>query len=372
MRLVDLLNPAARAKDTQLAHALRAVPLFKDLPPDDLVRIWRALAEQEAPAGAVLCARGDPGDRFYVVRSGSLEVRLGLGPNGIGIRRLVPGNCFGEMALLTGAPRSADVVAAEDSVLWVLEQRDFQQITTSSIPLLQAINRDLCSRIDNLTQQVSDLETRLGTKQTPGVAGMRFGPYRVVEQIGAGGMAVVYSATHVETDEAAALKVLPSAWGDSEEFRRRLEREAAALRRIKHPNVVEVFHVGEVDASAGGGCFLAMEWLPHALDRVLLSRYPEPLPTSHALQLTSHVAHALAAAHDAGFIHRDVKPSNILIRADGSPVLTDFGLVLMRADAAAGRRLTADNVIVGTADYMAPEQVTGAPLDGRSDIYALG
>ena len=372
MRLVELLNPAARAKEAQLAHALRTVPLFKELPPDDLVRIWRALAEQEAPAGAVLCRRGDPGDRFYVVRSGSLEVRLGLGPSGVSIRRLLPGHTFGEMALLTGAPRSADVVAAEDSVLWVLEQRDFQHITASSIPLLQAINRDLCTRIDDLTHQISDLESQIGTRPRAGVAGMRFGPYRVVEQIGAGGMAVVYSATHVETDEAAALKVLPAAWGDSEEFRARLEREAAALRRVKHPNVVQVFHVGEVDASAGGGCFLAMEWLPHALDRVLLSRYPEPLPTANALDLTARVAQALAASHEAGFVHRDVKPSNILLRADGSPVLTDFGLVLLRADAAAGRRLTAENVIVGTADYMSPEQITGDPLDGRSDVYSLG
>ena len=372
MRLVDLLNPSARAKESQLAHALRAVPLFKELPADDLVRIWRALAELRVPAGAVVCHRGDPGDRFYVVQSGSLEVRLGLGPEGIGIRRLVPGHSFGEMALLTGAPRSADVVAAEDSVLWVLEQQDFQQITATSIPLLQAINKDLCTRIDDLTNTVSDLESRLGTRQSPGVAGMRFGPYRVVEQIGAGGMAVVYSATHVETEEAAALKVLPSAWGEATEFRARLQREADALQRLDHPNVVRVFHVGEVDATAGGGCFLAMEWLPHALDRVLLARYPEPLPIHNALDLAARVARALGAAHDAGFIHRDVKPANILLRADGAPVLTDFGLVLLRSDAAAGRRLTAENVIVGTADYMSPEQIVGGPIDGRSDLYSLG
>jgi len=276
------------------------------------------------------------------------------------------------MALLTGAPRSADVVAAEDAVLWVLEQNDFHQITVASIPLLQAINKDLCGRIGDLTNQVSILESRLGARNTPGVAGMRFGPYRVVEQIGQGGMAVVYSATHVDTEEAAALKVLPSAWGEATEFRARLEREAAALQRLDHPNVVRVFHVGAVDASAGGGCFLAMEWLPHALDRVLLARYPEPLPTHNALDLAAHVAGALAAAHDAGFVHRDVKPSNILLRADGAPVLTDFGLVLLQTDAAAGSRLTTDNVIVGTADYMSPEQVTGAPLDGRSDVYSLG
>lgn len=372
LRLADLLHNGARAREAQLAHALRTVPLFSQLPAAELVTVWRELSELRVPAGHAICRRGEPGDRFYILKEGALEVRLGLGPEGITIRRLVPGDSFGEMALLTDAPRSADVVAAEDAVMWVLERADFQRFAATSVPLLQALNRDLCTRIDRLTHQLEELEGRLGTRDVAGVSGMRFGPYRVVEQIGVGGMAVVYSAVHTDTDQAAALKVLPAAWGDAAELRARLEREAAVLQRLRHPYVVQVLDVGRVDARAGGGCYLAMEWLPHALDRVLRAQFPEPLAIPTALAIAHRVAQALAAVHDAGVVHRDVKPSNILLRADGAPVLTDFGLVLLRADAAAGRRLTAENVIVGTADYMSPEQVTGAPIDGRSDVYSLG
>ena len=99
------------------------------------------------------------------------------------------------------------------------------------------------------------------------------------------------------------------------------------LRRIDHPNVIRILEVGEVEARLGGGCYLAMEWLPQALDRVLRAQYPEPLAPGAALRLARGVAAGLAAVHAAGVVHRDVKPSNILLRADGSPVLTDFGLV---------------------------------------------
>ncbi|MGH2369057.1 MAG: serine/threonine-protein kinase, partial [Chloroflexota bacterium] len=130
--------------------------------------------------------------------------------------------------------------------------------------------------------------------------------------------------------------------------------------------------VGEVEARSGGGCYLTMEHHPHALDRVLRAQYPDPLPAATALGLAQGVAEGLAAVHTAGLVHRDVKPSNILLRADGSPVLIDFGLVTVLAEVAQGRRLTAADVLVGSADYMSPEQVAGQSLDGRSDVYSLG
>jgi hypothetical protein len=368
MAVSSLLHRHRRAQETQLAHALRSVPLFAAMPAADLVAIWRCLREVQAPAGTVLCRRGEPGDRFYVVQAGTLEVQLGLGPTGVPIRRVGPGDFVGEMALLTGAPRSADVVVADDAILWALERHEFEALLAGNMSLLQAFNRALCDRVALMNRLLEDRATGAGG----GLTGLRFGPYCVVEQLGVGGMAAVYSAVHVATNAAVALKVLPAAWGAAPEFRERLAREAAVLQRIDHPNVIKILEVGEVEARLGGGCYLAMEWLPQALDRVLRAQYPEPLAAGAALCLARGVAAGLAAVHAAGVVHRDVKPSNILLRADGSPVLTDFGLAAALAGVQASQRLTPSNVIVGTADYLAPEHIAAATVDGRTDIYSLG
>ena len=207
----------------------------------------------------------------------------------------------------------------------------------------------------------------------PAQVGMRFGPYRVVAQLGAGGMAVVYSAVRESDRLTVALKVLPASWGTASELRPRLQRESEVLQRIQHPGVIRVLEVGQVDEQLGGGTYLAMEWLPDALDRVLRARFPRPLEPSSALRITKGVAQALASVHAAGLIHRDVKPSNILLRANGQPVLTDFGLVAALVDTMREQRLTPPDTLVGTADYLAPEVITGsATVDGRVDIYALG
>src|SRR5207302_8644529 len=105
---------------------------------------------------------------------------------------------------------------------------------------------------------------------------------------------------------------------------------------------------------------------------LLRGRDPGPLPAVGALRLARGVAEGLAAVHAAGLAHRDVKPANILLRADGAPVLSDFGLAVALAAAARRARLTAADVVVGTPDYLAPEQIAGLPVDGRGDLYSLG
>src|SRR5919199_75224 len=127
MVMANLLHPGRRAQEARLAHALRSVPLLRELPAADLVAI-------------VLCHRGEPGDRFYMIQAGTLEVRLGLGPSGVPLRRLGPGDFVGEMALLTGAPRSADVVVADNAVLWALDRHDIEALLAGNMSLLQAFN----------------------------------------------------------------------------------------------------------------------------------------------------------------------------------------------------------------------------------------
>jgi CRP-like cAMP-binding protein len=360
---------AAPPSEAQLAHALRRVQLLREAPADDLVALWRRLRESGVAAGQVICHRGEFGDRFYIVQTGGVEVRLGTGPDSMPLYRLGPGDCFGEMSLLSGEPRSADVVALEDSVLWSLDRSDFEAVVNDSLPLLRALNRSVVQRLSMATGVIE--QSLLGSVGS-GTVGLRFGPYRVIAQLGAGGMAVVYSAVHEDTGMAVAVKVLPASWGAAPELEARLNREADVLRRVDHPGVVRLLDIGTVADRLGGGTYVAMEWLPDALDRVLCAQYPEPMTCPEALRIAGAVAEALGAVHAAGLIHRDLKPSNILLRANRQPVLTDFGLAAALASTMHERRLTPPNVLVGTADYLAPEVIAGQPVDGRADLYALG
>ena len=198
--------------------------------------------------------------------------------------------------------------------------------------------------------------------------GARIGPYRVVDLIGTGGQGVVYAARHVSGGEVVALKVVPIAWAAVPELRERLRREAAALARVAHPNVIRLLDVGALGAHAGEGVYLAMERHASSLDRTLSEGR---LTAERAVAVARGVLAGLAALHGAGLLHRDVKPANVLLRADGTPVLTDLGMAV-EAGAAASAGLTPWNLVVGTAEYLAPERIAGAPADVRSDLYALG
>jgi CRP-like cAMP-binding protein len=153
MRLAALADLRASAGDAALARELRRLPLFADLPRADALAVFAALSEVEVAAGTVLCRRGEPGDRAFIAQAGEVEVRLGLAPDGVRLRRLGPGDVFGEMSLVTGQPRSADIVAVSDAVLWVLDRADFLALTAGSVPLLQALTRTLAGRMAENAEQ---------------------------------------------------------------------------------------------------------------------------------------------------------------------------------------------------------------------------
>ena len=190
-----------------------------------------------------------------------------------------------------------------------------------------------------------------------------FGKYRILRLLGQGGMADVYEAEETSVGRIVALKVLPAAFARDEERARRFAKEIQASAKLDHPNIVSVFDVGEVD----GLHYYTMSVLPGGdlNDRLKNAA----LTPADALRITREIASALAYAHDNGFVHRDVKPENILFREDGSAVLTDFGIA--RATVG-GTRMTATGLSIGTPHYMSPEQARGKDVDGRSDLYALG
>jgi serine/threonine protein kinase len=191
----------------------------------------------------------------------------------------------------------------------------------------------------------------------------RVGPYLVDRRLGAGGMGTVYLAHHEQTGQQAAIKVLAPSLAREEGLVARFMREIDALKKLKNPHVVELFDHG-VD---GDMHYYAMEYVEGETLTARLRR-EKRLPWREAVELSIQICIALKAAHDAGIIHRDLKPSNLLLTPEGQIKLTDFGV----AQVFAGSKLTVTGGIIGTAEYMSPEQGQGRRITKRSDLYSLG
>jgi YVTN family beta-propeller protein len=199
------------------------------------------------------------------------------------------------------------------------------------------------------------------------IAGLRIGAevsgYRVDELIGRGGMGEVYRAWDERLERNVALKILIPRLADDDAFRERLLRESRLAASLDHPNVVPVYDAGE----AAGRFFLAMRYVEGTDLRAVL-RGEGALSPERAIDIAAQVAGALDAAHERGLVHRDVKPSNVLLDERGHCYLADFGLT--QSMAAQGQ--TTDGSLLGTLDYVAPEQIRGGDVDGRADVYSLG
>ncbi len=193
--------------------------------------------------------------------------------------------------------------------------------------------------------------------------GRTIGKYRVIRLLGAGAFAWVYEAVDLDLEIPVALKVLRPEFAGQQVAEARFKREAATAAKLRHPNIVTVRDVGQVD----GAAFVAMDLHPLTLGHrlSLIGRLPE----AEVVRLGLGIAAALATAHASGVIHRDIKPDNILLDSDGEAVVADFGLARALAGAAS---VSATNQVLGTPQYFSPEQARGLELDGRSDLYALG
>ncbi len=193
--------------------------------------------------------------------------------------------------------------------------------------------------------------------------GQTLGKYRILEEIGRGGMATVYKAYQSSLNRHVAIKVMAPFLAQDREFRRRFKEEALATAALDHPNII---HIYDADQEAGYH-YIAMEYVAggNLHDRLKEGR---PLDVTTAVSIATQIGAALDHAHRHGFIHRDVKPSNILLGREGRAVLTDLGI----AKAIQATRLTRTGTAIGTPEYMSPEQAQGAEVDHRTDIYSLG
>src|ERR1700738_160472 len=196
--------------------------------------------------------------------------------------------------------------------------------------------------------------------------GTKLGPYEILSPLGAGGMGEVYRARDTRLDRSVAIKILPAHLSADPERKLRFEREARTISTLNHPNICSLFDVG----SQNGTDFLVMECIEGESLSQRLAR--GALPVEQVLKIGTEIADALDKAHRSGVVHRDLKPGNIMLTKTGAkPALAATNAVTL-TNVAASSPVTEQGTIVGTFQYMSPEQVEGKELDGRSDVFSLG
>jgi eukaryotic-like serine/threonine-protein kinase len=190
-----------------------------------------------------------------------------------------------------------------------------------------------------------------------------FGRYQILDKIGEGAMGVVYRARDNAIGRVVALKMLSAELGAEEELNQRFQREAEAIGRLSHPNIVTVYDLGQTD----GQLYMAMELLEGEDVRSLIEKRVD-IPLVDRVRLLVQICEGVGYAHSRGVVHRDIKPANILVTNAGHVKILDFGLARVSTRAT----ITKKGVILGTPDYMAPEQAMGKPVDQRSDVFSAG
>jgi eukaryotic-like serine/threonine-protein kinase len=220
------------------------------------------------------------------------------------------------------------------------------------------------------TAKIAELQRQVASAQQ---AVREMGQYRLRRKLGSGGMGEVYLAEHRLLKRPCALKRIHAKYLNNPEQLRRFEREVQATAKLRHANTVEIYDYG---VAADGTFFYVMEYLPGMSLEELVGKHG-PQPAERVVYLLRQVCGALREAHAGGLVHRDIKPGNIVVYPAGSPhdqvKLVDFGLVHSLAEVEhPEQRITRDGLIVGTPEYMSPEQASGGVLDGRSDLFSLG
>ena len=321
---------------------------FSELSTRLLREIEGSMVERRFDAGDYLMRQGDDGDCLMVVQEGDVEVSVTHGADRHVLKRSGVGGVFGEMALLTREPRTADVTALNAVRALALPVEDFHRLARVHPALAEVLSR--------LTA------LRLGRETHDALSGKIFHGYTIRRRLGRGGMAVVYEADETETGRRVALKMMSHRLVFHENARRQFQTEADLIESFDHENIARMF--GRFEAFHT--FFIVMEYCDgSSLDHILATH--GRLTVADVRRILGQLASALAYAHGRRIVHRDIKPSNVMVNRDGIAKLMDFGLARSLPEGggdAAGR-------IAGTPPYMAPEQLAEEPIGTPADLYAL-
>lgn len=331
-----------------IAAFLKQVPVFQGLSRQSAERLARETLEKQYAAGTVIVRRGTPGDCMYLLVDGKVQIPV-FDQEGrqLFVAQLGRKQIFGEMALLTGEARNADVIAVTDCRCVVFPRDAVDRLIRRHADVAQFLTAILGERL-----------VRSGTIR-------HVGKYRLLSEAGRGGMSIVYHGIHPSLERAVAIKMLSHRVAYRPRFRAQFQNEAKLISRLRHPNIVEVYDTEDAFATF----FIIMERLSgKSLD--VISEAGKRFTHPQIRNVVRQVATALQFAHNHGVVHRDIRPSNIVLSPEGKVKLTDFGLAI---DVSAGAEDAADDLsISGAPAYMAPEQIVGDVVDGRADIYSLG
>jgi hypothetical protein len=338
--------------DPRVWTVLRSCPALSTLPPAALHDIFAVAKERSFQAGDALMRQGDPPEGLLILVDGAAHAMLrDHAGEDRRIGHFSRGDLVGEMALVTRQPRSATVIADSPVRALVVPTVEFDRLAVRHLELGAV-----------LTNLIAD---RLGQGANDGFGGKQVEGFRILQCVGRGGMSVVYRAQEEATGELVALKMMSYRLIYNAEALARFRQEARILGGLDHVNIARLKRL----FPAFNTYFLVME-LCDGVDLRQLVKERGPLRESQVRPILGQLALALEYVHKRGFVHRDLKPGNVMITRAGEVKLTDFGLA-MTAVVLDDRTNTEHYGVMGTPAFMAPEQLMGGPLDRRTDLYAL-
>ncbi|MGM0451710.1 MAG: protein kinase domain-containing protein [Thermodesulfobacteriota bacterium] len=320
----------------------RRTELIRSLPRDSVVPLINNVFYKKVKAGEQFINQGDHGDTCYLIQHGTCTARLEKNGESTIVARLPEGSIVGEMALLTGEPRSAHVFAETDASLWVLTRAQFDELE-SKYPELRTFLTNV------LTRWFDSRKT---------IAERHIGKYIITDVIGDGAFAIVYGGKHRELDMPVAIKMMRHDMAMDPEFISAFRKEAKTIARFNHQNIVKIFDIEERYRTV----FIIMELLAgRPLKQILDTR--SRLTPGETVKYVRQICQGLRYAHQQKIVHMDIKPRNIFVLPDDNVKIVDFGLACPCGT---------ETMMSGTPFYMSPEQIECLPVDTRTDIYSLG